>query len=108
MAKHKGRDTDHRQTLDRTGDWQSDEFIFGITRGACAPARRKPGCGGRRSFEAGKAFEEIYPRYPFSELVRLSIRLGKWLARTSRRSHDPTGNQSRHFFDPASSSRGSR
>ena len=28
-----------------------------------------------------ETFEEIYPRYPFSELVRLGILLGKWIAK---------------------------
>ena len=28
-----------------------------------------------------ETFEETYPRYPFAELVRLGILLGRWLAR---------------------------
>ena len=30
---------------------------------------------------ADEPFETVYPRYPFAELVRLSILLGRWLAR---------------------------
>ncbi len=28
-----------------------------------------------------ETFEETYPRYPFAELVRLGILLGRWLAK---------------------------
>ena len=81
MAKHKSRHADHRQPLSGTGSCYSDEFVFGISRGACARAQRNSGRGGRALFEAKKTFEETYPRYPFSELVRLSIGLGNLLAR---------------------------
>lgn len=81
MAKHKSRHADHRQPLSGTGSCYSDEFVFGISRGACARAQRNSGRGGRALFEAKKTFEETYPRYPFAELVRLSIGLGNWLAR---------------------------
>lgn len=37
------------------------------------------GCAMERPPEAAKSFEEIYPQYPFAELVRLSIALGKRL-----------------------------
>jgi len=29
----------------------------------------------------GDSFETIYPRYPFAELVRLSLVIARWLAR---------------------------
>lgn len=28
-----------------------------------------------------RTFEETYPLYPFSELVRLSMKLGQWIGR---------------------------
>ena len=81
MAKEKSRHPAYRQTQTGTGIWHSEEFIFGITRGACEPAQRNSGRDGREPFDAGRSFEETYPSYPFSELVRLSIGLGNWLAR---------------------------
>ena len=35
-----------------------------------------------RPDQKGKeTFEEVYPRHPFSELVRLGILLGEWIAK---------------------------
>ncbi len=86
MVKNKRRYPDRRQPLSGTGIWQSEEFVFGITRGACVPARRNSGRSEREFLEAKKTFEETYPSYPFSELVRLSIGLGNLLARVLRKS----------------------
>lgn len=104
MAQDKSQFPNHLQPPSGTGSFYSDEFVCGITRGACAPAQRDSGRGTREIFEAKKTFEETYPKYPFSELVRLSIGLGKWLGRAARRPHDGTRNHSRHFFGRASSS----
>jgi len=115
MAKDKKRYSDHRQPLSETGSWHPDEFIFGITRGACAPARRNPGRAQRESFEAGSGFEETYPRYPGSELVRPSIGLGHWLARMEEKLRQSFGHSamrpqagaksySQHFVRPVASS----
>jgi hypothetical protein len=31
------------------------------------------------------SFEDTYPKYPFSELVRLGVDLGQWIARRADR-----------------------
>jgi hypothetical protein len=33
------------------------------------------------SREQSNSFEQTYPKHPFSELVRLGVALGKWIAR---------------------------
>jgi hypothetical protein len=39
----------------------------------------------KRSPEPEQTFEEVYPKYPFAELVRLSVSFAKLLARLRRR-----------------------
>ncbi len=39
-----------------------------------------------------ETFEDIYPRYPFSELVRLGILLGKWIAKARLIGREHRGN----------------
>lgn len=33
----------------------------------------------KESFEPGRSFEETYPKFPFSPLVRLSIDFARWI-----------------------------
>ena len=64
-----------------SGIWSWDDLLYG----RCGGIYPLPGAGAnlprRETFEEGATFEETYPRYPFSELVRLSVALGKAIAR---------------------------
>ena len=69
-----------RRRSQPNGPWLSDEMLFGITRGL-HPTPRRHGAGrATAKTEPVPSFEETYPKHPFSELVRLGIRLGRWLA----------------------------
>jgi hypothetical protein len=53
--------------------------------------------------EQRDSFEQTYPRYGFSELVRLGVVLGKWIARRSdqrarheQRADPSVGSANRH------------
>ena len=38
----------------------------------------------RQPLDSERSFEETYPHYPFAELVRLAVALGRWIARTDQ------------------------
>lgn len=115
MTKDKVGYPTRQQPRSGTGIWHSEELVFGLTRGASVPARRRSGGAERRSIDPTRSFEETYPSYPFSELVRLAIGFGRWLARTEKTGgqssahcsgHSQGGvrNHLRHFSGPASPS----
>ena len=64
-----------------SGIWSWHDLLYG----RCGAIYPLPGAGAglprRETYEEGETFEEAYPRYPFSELVRLSVALGNAIAR---------------------------
>ena len=71
-----------RQRPPRSGTWPTDDFPFGRPYGASVTPAGEPA---RETGETGPAFEETYPKHPFSELVRLGVALAERLARLPRR-----------------------
>lgn len=63
----------------------TDEFLFGITGGAYVLAAQSDHRARTKRTEARPSFEETYPKYPFSELVRLSVAFGDLLDRIMRK-----------------------
>lgn len=58
----------------------SEAMVFGLSRGLYLPPDAPFPAIRTKPMEAGASFEETYPSYPFSELVRLGIALAQWLA----------------------------
>ena len=64
-----------------SGIWSWDDLLYGRCGGMYPLTGAGPGLPRRRTYEEDATFEETYPRYPFSELVRLSVALGGLVAR---------------------------
>ena len=64
-----------------SGIWSWDDLLYGRCGGIYPLSGGGPGLPRRETYEEGATFEETYPRYPFSELVRLSVALGGAIAR---------------------------
>ena len=77
--------TIHRQQPLTTESWQADEFPFGGPYGAPANPAQVPDGQINRPYEPGETFEQSYPRYPFSELVRLGVAFSRMIAKLRRR-----------------------
>ncbi len=78
MSEYQSRYSNRPHTPSKSSGGFSSAFLFGMTGGAYrAP---EPHRGGPE-----RAFEEAYPGYDFSELVRLSLLLAGWLGRLRRR-----------------------
>ena len=87
MSDRKNRLSGSRRRPSGTGLVTSDEFLYGITRGAFEPLPRDAVCQRNNWSGARPTFEQTYPKQPFSELVRLSLVTARWLAgRLSRES----------------------
>ena len=65
----------------------SDAYLSALTRGYYVPSGRDMRQKRRETYRPGDTFEETYPRYPFSTLVRTALRLTGWLTR--RRQPNP-------------------
>ena len=71
-----------RRRHPRSNDPQfSDEYLTALTRGFYIPLSGDTGPQRRETYEPGDTFEETYPKYPFSTLVRIALKLAEWLSR---------------------------
>ena len=59
----------------------SDELLTALTRGFYVPPSEDTRLKRRETYKAGDTFEETYPRYPFSTLVRIALKLAEWISR---------------------------
>jgi len=75
----------------------SDEYLTALTRGFYIPPSEDTRPKRRETYEPGETFEETYPRYPFSMLVRIGLKLVEWIGRrrTAAERTDRFGGHSR-------------
>ena len=59
----------------------SDEYLTALTRGFYIPPSKDTRPTGRERYEPGGSFEETYPKYSFSILVRIALKLVEWISR---------------------------
>ena len=59
----------------------SDEYLTALTRGFYVPLSEDTRPKHKETYEAGGSFEETFPRYPFSTLVRIVLKLVEWISR---------------------------
>ena len=69
----------------------SDEILTALTRGFYVPPSKdtRPKC--RETYEPGDTFEETYPKYSFSILVRIALKLADWISRRRSAEERPDG-----------------
>ena len=59
----------------------SDEYLTALSRGFYIPPSADTRPKHRETCKPGDMFEETYPRYPFSTLVRMGLKLVEWIGR---------------------------
>ena len=73
--------TERNRRRPSNGTGFSHELLSGLTRGLSVPVSRETRPARKGTYTPGDTFEQTYPRYPFSELVRLAITLAEWYRR---------------------------
>ena len=67
-----------------SGIWYSEELLFGATGGYYRTPKGGSVEPRRELYQFGDSFEETFPKYPFSELIRIGINIAHWISHRRR------------------------